>query len=550
MTAPDKPLPSPPGMNITEENKLKGSLFIEAYGSLIDGISKDAESETEKALDITFNAIGAASATVMLAVDPLGTLIGAGIGWLIEHVSFLRDALNQVMGNPEEIKANVDANKAKAVELRQLAEDHKSGLATFDGWTGASSERFKTSMDGMSQELDDLANAVESKAKIVAIMGMLVTVLRDIVRDMIAQLLGSLIGGAIAAAAAMIPTFGASIPIFIGFAVGKAVALGVNIASRVARVVAALGRQMKRIGDLDDIMAKISKGWSRFENGADVAEIAYEGYKAQNEVNKAVDKVTPGGGGGDGEGSSGTKTAGDTLAQARVGTVQANQPHAFQAAEPMQALSPTRMHEAPTEMAQAQARRMAMPVEAEALQPTRMNMPDRVEALQPMHRVEPAEALRPMHRVEPAEALQPMYRSEAPQAMHRVDAMPAQDATMTSGVSMTAATPFHQAVQPHEFSDSTAEGTPAEPMQRAQASHVFQTLEPTQAHAPSYERLQPVQSYAAFEAPVEEGYNPLQAPEAPHGGAAYETGAQAGSAPAQPLRPAVAHERPTRQPGQ
>src|SRR5688500_6492473 len=177
MTAPDTPISSPPGMNITEKNKLKVSLFIEAYGSLIDGIGKDAESETEKALDITFNAIGAASATVMLVIDPLGSIIGAGIGWLIEHVSFLRDALNQLMGNPEEIQANVEANKAKAVELRQLAEDHKSGLAKFDGWTGASSERFQASMDGMSQELDDLANAVESKAKIVAIMGMLVTVL-------------------------------------------------------------------------------------------------------------------------------------------------------------------------------------------------------------------------------------------------------------------------------------------------------------------------------------------------------------------------------------
>src|SRR5690349_333566 len=246
MTAPETPLPSPPGMKITEENKLKGSLFIEAYGSLIDGIGKDAESETEKALDITFNAIGAASATVMLAIDPLGSIIGAGVGWLIEHVSFLRDALNQLMGNPEEIQANVEATKARAAELRVLAEDHKSGLATFDGWSGASSEAFKRSMDGMGQELDELAQAVETKAKIVAIMGMLVTVLRDIVRDLIAQLIGSLIGGAILAAAAMIPTFGASIPAFIGFAVGKAVALGTNIASRVARVVAALGRQMKR----------------------------------------------------------------------------------------------------------------------------------------------------------------------------------------------------------------------------------------------------------------------------------------------------------------
>jgi uncharacterized protein YukE len=283
------PIDAPPGMNITAENKFEGSLFIEAYASLIDGIGNDAESETERALDTTFNAIGAASATAMVAIDPLGSLLGAGVGWLIEHVSFLRDALNQLMGNPEEIQANVEATKARAAELRMLAEDHKHDLATFDGWTGRSSERFQASMDTMGAELDQLANAVETKAKIVSVMGMLVTVLRDIVRDLIAQLLGSLIGGAIAAAALAVPTFGVSVATFIGVATGKAVALGVNIAARVARVIAALGRQVGRIGELDDVMARISKGWERFENGADAAELTYGGGQAVKDVDEKVD---------------------------------------------------------------------------------------------------------------------------------------------------------------------------------------------------------------------------------------------------------------------
>ncbi|MFD5831722.1 hypothetical protein ACFWGZ_40190, partial [Lentzea sp. NPDC060358] len=451
-------------MNITEENKLKGSLFIEAYGSLIDGISKDAESETEKALDITFNAIGAASATVMLAIDPLGSIIGAGVGWLIEHVSFLRDALNQVMGNPEEIQANVEANKARAVELRQLAQDHKSGLATFDGWTGQSSERFKTSMDGMYQELDELASAVETKAKIVAIMGMLVTVLRDIVRDLIAQLIGSLIGGAILAAAAMIPTFGASIPIFCGFAVGKAVALGVNIASRVARVVAALGRQMKRIGDVDDIMKKISKGWQRFENGADVAEIGYEGYKAQNDVDKAVDGARGGSGGGQGTGTgaaTGTGTATASVAgakmmadastaqatlQNRVGTVQ---PEGFATARMADApVQPTgfataRMADAPVQPTGFATARMAdAPVQptgfatarmADApLEPTQahmaMRMPDApLEPAQMSQRIaaEPVQPLRAAHMAEPMQPLQPMQAAHMAEPMQPLQPMQA-----------------------------------------------------------------------------------------------------------------------------
>ncbi|USX55034.1 hypothetical protein [Lentzea sp. HUAS12] len=472
-------------MNITEENKLKGSLFIEAYGSLIDGISKDAESETEKALDITFNAIGAASATVMLAIDPLGSIIGAGVGWLIEHVSFLRDALNQVMGNPEEIQANVEANKARAAELRVLAEDHKSGLATFDGWTGASSERFKASMDNMTHELEDLANAVETKAKIVAIMGMLVTVLRDIVRDLIAQLIGSLIGGALIAAAMMIPTFGASIPIFCGFAVGKAVALGVNIASRVARVVAALGRQMKRIGDLDEITKKVSKGWERFENSADVAEISYEGYKAQKGVDDKIDEAMAGRGGAGGGGNTPpgatdgktaadtTATASATLPNARVGMVQhdavaatlPNAPlRAMDAGEPMQATATLRARDAGTPMQPTHALRAV-----DAAEPMQATKRLASEPLQPMQaaRLVDAEPLQPMQaarRMDAVEPLQPM------QAAQRIAAEP---------------------LQPMQ---AVSRSIPAEPLQPVQA---FQRAEAVQAPM-AFQRAEAVQAPVAF----------------------------------------------------
>ncbi|MET8762364.1 hypothetical protein [Lentzea sp. NPDC004782] len=599
-------------MKITEENKLKGSLFIEAYGSLIDGIGKDAESETEKALDITFNAIGAASSTVMLAIDPLGSIIGAGVGWLIEHVSFLRDALNQLMGNPEEIQANVEATKKQAADLRVLAEDHKNGLATFDGWTGQSSEAFKRSMDGMSQELDDLANAVETKAKIVAIMGMLVTVLRDIVRDLISQLIGGLIGGAILAAAAMIPTFGASIPAFIGFAVGKAVALGVNIASRVARVVAALGRQMKRIGDLDGIMAKISKGWERFENSADAAEIGWEAYKAQKDVDKKIDEAVAGGGSGGGggntpPGASGGKTAQDvapSLPNAlRVGTVQtdgtaAARVHAFEApaeaAQPMHTVSRHEVNAA--EPMQAVARHeanAAEPMQAlrrvEAVEPLQpMHAASRMEAVEPMQPLQRMEAVhapmapvqmnaepaQPLHRMEalqpmqaaqrveaPMAPMQPLHRMEAveaPMAQARVEATPmhenlartASDSTMVSGVSMTSGTPVHQAVQPiqaHEMYNSV-DTNPAEPLQSATAFE--QPMGPQMSHtfeAPARENYNPLQAYSAAD-PVQESYNPLVGGEPIQQAAAYETPAQSGGAPVQPLRPAVSHERPNRQP--
>lgn len=280
-----------PILNVTDENRFKGTLFIEAYDEMIDSISGEAETETERALDITFNTIGAVSSTVMLAVDPLGSLFGAGVGWLIEHVSFLRAPLDMLMGNPDEIQAHVQATTKQAVETRVLAEDHRKWLATFDGWAGPAADAFRADMELLGRELDTMAKAVETKAKVVAVNGVLVTVLRDIVRDLIAQLIGSLIGGAVVALAAAAFTAGASLAIFAGIAVAKATALAVNIAARIARVVAALTRQMGRIDKLDDIVRKLGKGWDRFENAADGGEIIYEGWKGAKGVDRAVDKA-------------------------------------------------------------------------------------------------------------------------------------------------------------------------------------------------------------------------------------------------------------------
>jgi hypothetical protein len=364
----------------------------------------------------------------------------------------------------------------------------------------------------MGQELDDLANAVESKAKIVAIMGMLVTVLRDIVRDLIAQLIGSLIGGALLAAAAMIPTFGASIPIFCGFAVGKAVALGVNIASRVARVVAALGRQMKRIGDLDEIMKKVSKGWERFENSADVAEITYEGYKAQDGVNKKIDEAMENRGGGGGGGgntppgatdgktaAAATGTATAQMTSARVGTVQqdgtvqatlASAPlRATEQGEPMQALRRT-------EAVAAEPMQAVRRMDAVAAEPMHALRAASVTEAQPMQAVRAMDAAEPMQQ---AHAFRAVSVTEA-QPMQALRAMDAGEPMQARAVHATEAVqPFQraeavhatEAVQPFQRAEAVRATEPMQAFQRAEAVHA---TEPMQA----FQRAEAVQAPTAF----------------------------------------------------
>jgi uncharacterized protein YukE len=268
-----------------------GTGIFEAYHGAIQTIGDESASETDHVLGVAFDSIGALSATVAAVLDPLATLAAAGVGWLLEHLSFLREPLDRLMGDKDAIQANVEATTRLAVQLRQLSDDHRTQLGDTNGWTGMSSEAFKASMDRMGHELDALADAVRTKAKVVGVTGTLVIILRDIVRDAIAQFVGTLISGALQALALLVPTFGASVPIFIGKAVHRAVALGVSIASKILKLVGALGRNSARAARLSGVMSKIGKGWERFENAADVAEVGYESKKAADRVDDAVDKA-------------------------------------------------------------------------------------------------------------------------------------------------------------------------------------------------------------------------------------------------------------------
>lgn len=283
--APGNPL----FVNMDEKSQYKGTLVIEAWDSLIDSITGEAQSE----VDLAFNAIGAAASTASAIADPFATALGAGFGWIMEHVGILKEALDEVMGDPEDIQANVDATKGKAADLRVLAEDHRSSLARPDDWTGASSERFEVSMDAMGKELDGLANAVEGKAKIVAMMGTLVSVLRDLVRDAIAQLLGSLTANGVIGIAGAIFTFGGSL-VYAGAQIAQKVgALSISIATKVERVISALSTLMSKITGIDDIVERIGKGWGRFhgDSAVDAGEIGWELYKTSGEVDKSIDKA-------------------------------------------------------------------------------------------------------------------------------------------------------------------------------------------------------------------------------------------------------------------
>ena len=75
------------------------------------------------AVELGVVAVSAVLDTVAFALDPLAKLIAAGLGWLIEHVSFLRWPLDQLAGNPDQIKVLAESLHRIGEDLRNTADD-------------------------------------------------------------------------------------------------------------------------------------------------------------------------------------------------------------------------------------------------------------------------------------------------------------------------------------------------------------------------------------------------------------------------------------------
>src|SRR5262245_24299044 len=92
-----------------------GAGIVDSYAGLVSAITSDAESEGEKVCDVALSAVGVVTDTIGFAIDPLGSVLTAGVGWLLEHISFLREPLDALLGNPDEINANIDQLKSAAL---------------------------------------------------------------------------------------------------------------------------------------------------------------------------------------------------------------------------------------------------------------------------------------------------------------------------------------------------------------------------------------------------------------------------------------------------
>lgn len=205
---------------------------------------------------------------VAWGIDPIGMLAAAGLGWLIEHVRPLSEALDQLAGDPDQVNANARTWNAAAVEHLALTEAYRAALRSqLPTWTGAAADAYRQRAGETIDLLTALGRSYEIFAVIVSGSGALVLLVRTLVRDLIAQCVATLIARAPLWAAEEYLTLGLGTP----HVVAQANAVVAHFAALVARLLRGLVTTLRRIAplvrQLDEIVTTIAALLRRLRAG-------------------------------------------------------------------------------------------------------------------------------------------------------------------------------------------------------------------------------------------------------------------------------------------
>jgi hypothetical protein len=253
---------SKPELDRVNAQTAGSGLFSDAASTLTDVRNGDWGNA---AFDVGTDALDLLGA----AMDPLGTLASAGVGWLIEHISFLKQGLDELAGNPEAVTAKAVTWSNVSKQLTTSAENYEQSAATLGrSFTdGAAAAAYQATAKSYAATLRGAADHAQGASTAMNIGAALVGTERGLIRDMISSFVGELIIKGLAALATSWCSFGGTVAAFIADTVLEGSILAEKISTKIAKVVEKLetlaksaGKSKAAIESSANALKKVGKG--------------------------------------------------------------------------------------------------------------------------------------------------------------------------------------------------------------------------------------------------------------------------------------------------
>ena len=121
-------------------------------------------------------------------------LFSAGFGWLIEHVDFLKEPLDWLVGDQEALDGMAKTWESVSDYVKDTSDDLRNWVKNdTTGWTGKDSDQYRAFGTDRADTYAGVATAAGGIASLVRMCKTVLKVVRDIVRDIISDAIGKLI---------------------------------------------------------------------------------------------------------------------------------------------------------------------------------------------------------------------------------------------------------------------------------------------------------------------------------------------------------------------
>ncbi|QFZ21030.1 WXG100 family type VII secretion target [Saccharothrix syringae] len=165
-----------------------GASLADSVEGLVDAI------KAEGWVDDALAGVNAGVEVAAAAIDPLSALLANGLGWAMEYFEPLREALDELTGKPDLVRAHAATWRNMATELSAMAADLGTHLdGDLPSWAGEAADSYQGLMVHNVDALGGLGATAAAMAEATEGAGGLVELTREIVRDLIADLVARVI---------------------------------------------------------------------------------------------------------------------------------------------------------------------------------------------------------------------------------------------------------------------------------------------------------------------------------------------------------------------
>ncbi|HVH24001.1 MAG TPA: hypothetical protein VNA11_16245 [Pseudonocardia sp.] len=213
---------------------VEGAGVVSSWADLIAALS----AERVDADRVCFAAAGAGLDTLGAALYPFNALLRAGLGWLFEHIAFLREPLDVLAGDPDAVLAQARHWDQVAAELRYAATDYRAGTAP--DWHGLAADGHRQAVDELGAALSSGADQADALGRLILLTGAAVGTTRAWVRDTITDFVAMVVQYLLAAGTLAFLSAGGSLAGVVVAVVVRALEVAENIARRLRQLLEAL----------------------------------------------------------------------------------------------------------------------------------------------------------------------------------------------------------------------------------------------------------------------------------------------------------------------